>query len=107
EVEALQGVAEALLERVPELHLAADPGGQHLELEHAAERGVAAQVAVGLEPAQALGCLGESGFDLVALDLKPLGEADQGFPVLLDFAADSRQRLAELPVAGVARPQAA
>jgi hypothetical protein len=107
EVEALQRVAEALRERIPELHLAADPGGEDLELEDAAERGVGAQVAVRLQAAEALGQFRQHRFDLVALDAEPVGEADQRFTVLLDFATDPRQRLPELGVTGVARPQAA
>ena len=42
EVEAVEGLAEALLESVPELHLAADPRSEDLQLEDAAERRVAA-----------------------------------------------------------------
>src|SRR6476646_10266139 len=107
EVEAVEGLAEALPERVPELDLAADPGGEHLQLQHPAERGVAAQLPVRLQPAEALGDFDEGGFELAGLDIEPFHQPDQRLPVGFDLAADLRQRRPELGVAAVARPQPA
>src|SRR5215218_456416 len=107
EVEALERVAEALLEPVPELQLAADPGRQDLQLEDPAERRVAAQLAVQLQPPEALADAGERGFERFAVDPEPVHQPDQRLPVGFDLGADPRQRLAHLAVAAVARPQAA
>ena len=94
EVEAVEGLAEALLQRVPELHLAADPRGEDLQLEDPAERRVAAQLAVQLQPAEPLAEPCERRFDRVALDSEPAHQPDQRLAVGFDLGADPRQRLA-------------
>src|SRR3954467_5587978 len=85
EVEAVEGLAEALLEGVPELHLAPGQAGEELQLDDAAERGAAADAAVQLEAAEALGDLCEDRFDGVATYLEVLHQAHQGVVVGLDL----------------------
>jgi hypothetical protein len=62
-------------ERPPEFGLPGDPDRQALELEDAAERGVAAQVTVRLEAREPLEQPGENGLDRIAGDAEAVDDA--------------------------------
>src|SRR3954452_12085941 len=92
-------------EGTPEAELAADPGHEALELEHATERRVAAQLPVRLQAAGLLHAPRQRRLDGVGTHAKALHEAFERRAVLRDLGRDLLERPAELRAAvGVRGP---
>src|SRR5215210_4202493 len=97
------GVARRdLLERTPQAELAGDAGDEPLDLDHAAERRVAADLPVRLQAPGLLGAPRERGLDGRRLDVAAGHDPLERLAVLVDLAGEPRQRAAELgPLVGL------
>src|SRR5215208_3688434 len=83
-------------EGTPQAELAADAGHEALELEHAAERRVAAQLPVRLQAAGLLHAPRQRGLDGVGTHAEAVHEALERRAVLRDLRRDLLERPAEL-----------
>src|SRR3954471_14527420 len=83
-------------EGAPEAELAADAGHEPLELEHAAERRVAAQLPVRLQAAGLLHAPRQGGLEGIGTHAEAVHEALERRAILRDLGRDLLERPAEL-----------